>query len=192
MGAKRLEIVKDETLAVFQAIEELVGKEVLIGIPESKNSRQAVDGEAPINNAALGYLHEFGSPAQNIPARAFLIPGVQKAEKPALYQLRKAADATLDGQPKKADQYLNAAGVVGSNSARNEISTANFAPLSPATIRNRHRQRGTKSMRESEQVYLMLVSKGVDPGAAQTETDIRPLINTGQLRNSITYVVRKR
>ncbi len=186
--AKRVTITMDNVSKVFASLQSLVGKQVLVGIPESKTDRQ--DG-GEVNNAQLAYIHEFGSPAANIPARAFLIPGVQKAEKPALYQLRKAAHAALDGDPGKSDQALNAAGVVASNSARNEISTGDFVPLSPSTIRNRRYGRQTASMRESEQVYLRLVSKGVDPGAAQAEVGIRPLINTGQLRNAITYVVRK-
>ena len=47
-------------------------------------------------------------------------------------------------------------------------------------------------MRESEQVYLDLVSKGVHPEFAQAETGIIALVNTGEYRNSITYVVRKK
>lgn len=185
---KRVEVVLDNVSAAFDNIATLIGKQVLIGIPETNAGRQ---GET-INNATLGYIHEFGSPAANIPARPFLIPGVEKAREPALRQLRKAVKAALDGDHKKSDQALNGAGIIGANEVRGEINNGNFVPLKPSTVAGRARSRGAKTRRENEQVYLDLISKGVNPGAAQTETDIRPLINTGQLRNSITYVIVKK
>jgi hypothetical protein len=57
-------------------------------------------------------------------------------------------------------------------------------------IDGRKYARGTKSRRESEEAYLGLIAKGMDPGAAQADAGIVSLINTGQLRNSITSVVR--
>lgn len=185
----RVTVVKDTTKKVFTSLAELIGKQVLVGIPESKAERK---DDAGANNALIGYVMEFGSPAQNIPARPHLIPGVEKAEKAALVQLRHAASSALDGESKKADQYLNAAGIVAANEVRGEINSNIPPPLSPKTIRARRRARGTKSMRESEQVYLELVAQGVDPGPAQSETGIVALVNTGQYRNAITYVVEKK
>jgi hypothetical protein len=185
----RVSITKDNVSKVFAGITELVGQQVLIGIPEDKNKRE---GDEPANNAQIGAIHEGGSPLQNIPARPWLIPGVKKAEKPALGQLRKAADAALVGDTAEAARRLAAAGIIGANEARGMINSNIPPPLSPETVRRRHYARGTKSMRESEQVYLDLVSKGVNPGAAQEETGIVSLINTAQLRNSITSVVRKK
>jgi hypothetical protein len=187
--ANRVSVVKDNVKQVFASINELVGKQVLVGIPDTGAERKDDEGA---NNAVIGYTMEFGSPSQNIPARAHLIPGVQKAEPQALRQMRAAASATMDGDSKKADQFLNAAGMIASNEVRGMINDNIPPALSPNTIRNRHRQRGTKSMRESEQVYLNLVSKGVTPEAAQGETGIIALLNTGEYRNSITYVVRKK
>jgi hypothetical protein len=186
--ANPVTITKDIVSEVFASLQDLVGNQVLIGFPESADARQ--DGD-PMNNAALAYVHEFGSPAANIPARPFLIPGVDKATDPALVQMRAAADAALVGDTAKADQALQAAGIIGANFARNEINSGNFVPLAPSTIRNRHRSRGTASMRKSEKQYMQLVDSGMSPADAQAATGIKPLINTSQLRNSITSVVRK-
>ena len=187
--ASRVSVVKDNVKQVFASINELVGKQVLVGIPDTGAERK--DGEGA-NNAVIGYTMEFGSPAQNIPARAHLIPGVQKAEPQALRQMRAAASATMDGDSKKADQFLNVAGMLASNEVRGMINS-NIAPaLSPETIRRRKYARGTKSRRESEDVYLDLVDKGVTPEAAQGETGIISLVNTAQYRNAITSVVRKK
>ena len=183
---KAVTVVKDNTAKIFKAIEALVGKQVLVGIPDSgQNNRD----EGPVNNATIGYVMEFGSPLHNVPPRPFLIPGVQKARAPALVQLRQAADAALAGDTAKMLQGLNRAGIVASNEVKLTINSNIPPPLKPDTIRNRHRGRDTK-MRESEQVYLGLVAKGVAPGAAQGEVGIVALVNTGQMRNSITYVVR--
>jgi hypothetical protein len=179
-------VVKDDVSKVFKSIQELIGKQVLVGIPDSGQNHR---DEGPVNNATIGYVMEFGSPLHNVPARAFLIPGVETAKPAALRQLRQAAEAALKGDKPGVAQGLNRAGIVASNEVKHRINSNIPPPLSPNTIRNRHRGRETKR-RESEQVYLDLVGKGVSPGAAQSEVGIVALVNTGQLRNSITYVVR--
>lgn len=186
----RLSVKTDNVKAVLRSLQDLVGQQVLVGIPESTDSRDNDSG--PVNNATLGYIHEFGSPAANIPARPFLIPGVESIEGRAAEQLKKAAQSAVAGDSKKATQYLNAAGSIGQSGARDKINSGPFVPLKPSTIRNRHRGRGTASMRQSEQDYLKMIASGMDPQSAQDAAGIKPLIDTGQLRNSITYVVRKR
>jgi hypothetical protein len=181
-----LTIVKDNTARIFKQLEQLMNKQVLVGIPDSG---QNVRGEEPVNNATIGYVMEFGSPLHNVPARPFLIPGVEKARSACLVQLRQAAAAALKGDKGGMLQGLNRAGILASNEVKMTINSNIPPPLKPGTIRNRHRGRDTK-MRESEQVYLGLVAKGAAPGAAQIDVGIIALVNTGQLRNSITYVVR--
>jgi hypothetical protein len=189
--ANRVTVVKDNVSQVFKSLEELLGNQVLIGVPEANADRKDDEG-GPANNAVIGYTMEFGSPEHNIPARPHLVPGVQKAEKPAVEQLKKAAAAALDGDPKKADQFLTAAGIIGANEVRGMINSNIPPPLSPETVRRRKYARGTKSRRESEEVYLDLINKGVTPEAAQSETGIVSLVNTAQYRNAITSVVRKK
>jgi hypothetical protein len=184
----RVSIVKDKVPLVFKQLSELLGSDVLVGIPESTATRAS--GE--LNNATIGYLMESGAPGANIPARPFLVPGVRKAAPAALAQLRKAAIAALSvehaGSP---EQYLTAAGLLAVASVKREITTGDFVPLKPATIRNRLRQRGTLSRRAAEALYAELIRSGESPAAAQAAAGIRPLINTAQLLNSITFVVRK-
>lgn len=187
----RVTVTKDSVSQVIAGITSLVQKDILVGIPDSSTDRQSeIDG--PMTNATLGYIHEHGSPQANIPARPFLVPGVRKAEERAVIYLERAAKAALSRDPKKTEAYLNDAGIVAMNSARNEITTADFVPLSPYTVAARHRSRQTKSMRQSEQRYLELVAGGMSPADAQAAAGIRPLINTGQLRNAITYVLRNK
>jgi hypothetical protein len=188
---KRVTVTKDSVTQVVKSIYELVGKQVLIGIPDSTSSRDEEEGE-PINNATLGYIHEFGAPDANIPARPFLIPGVQKAEDKGVERLAFAAKSALSGDRQKAILFMREAGLIAEMSVKDEISTADYEPLKPATIRARRYARGTKSMRASEKKYLELIAGGMSPGDAQSEAGIRPLINKGELRNSITHVLRKK
>jgi hypothetical protein len=104
--------------------------------------------------------------------------------------LRGAAVAALDGKPDQADKELVAAGLIAESSAKREISTGDFIPLKPETVAWRFLARGTKTRRASEERYLELIDQGVSPADAQRVAGIRPLINTGQLRNAITSVVR--
>jgi hypothetical protein len=187
---KSVIITKDRVNSVIGEITKLVGKQVLVGIPERTTTRE--DDEGPITNAALGYIHEFGAPGANIPARPFLIPGVRKAQREATVQLKAACTAALDGNTVKSDRALTAAGLIAETSAKREIHTGNFVPLKPGTIRGRKYSRGTQSRRQSEERYAELIQQGLSPASAQEAVGIRPLINTGQLAASITSVVRKR
>ncbi|MDH0638199.1 hypothetical protein N5D52_14725 [Pseudomonas sp. GD03860] len=185
-------VTKDNVGKVLASIQRLVGQEVLVGIPATTTERSEGEPGQPINNAQLGYIHEYGSPKANIPARPFLEPGVEDQRESIGNHLQKAASSALKGDDGKLDAELNAAGLIAQAGARNRITSSNYEPLSPSTIRNRRKNRNTQSMRVEEQKYLDMVANGASPAQAQADAGIQPLINTGQLRNSITYVIRKK
>lgn len=155
-------VVKDNVAAVLAAIQGLVNRQVLVGIPSAKAERSNEPGE-PINNAQLGYIHEFGSPLANIPARPFLIPGVEMVEDKVTDRLQKAAKAAIKGDSNKVEAELHAAGLAAQAGARFQLNSGEHEALAPSTLAAR-RRRG--------------------------RTGDKPLVDTGQLRNSITYVVR--
>ncbi|WP_223840741.1 hypothetical protein [Pseudomonas extremaustralis] len=159
-----MKITKDDVSKVLASIQDLANKQVLVGIPASKAEREEGD-EEPINNAQLGYIHEYGSPKANIPARPFLNPGIARTQESINNHLKKAAKAAMDGNSEKVDVELNATGLIAQAGARNEINSGTFEALAPATLAAR-RRRG--------------------------RTGDKPLIDTGQLRNSITYVIREK
>lgn len=156
-----VQIIKDNLKSLLKNIESMSKKSVLIGIPSDKTIRP----EVPQTNAELGYLHEHGSPARNIPARPFLIPGVKAANENTTKILKEYAGKALQDY-KAIDNGLNAAGLFAQNSVKKYIiAQTNFTPLSAATIAQRKAKgfKGTKA-----------------------------LIRTGQLLNSITYVVKEK
>lgn len=176
----------DKMTAIFDSLEKLQSKDVLIGIPDDKSNRE----EGEISNAEIGYVHEFGSPAQNIPARPFLIPGVEESQPFVESEQRKAILAALNGKEKQVDSYLNRIGLHAVNRVKSILNSGDFEPLDPKTIRNRRNSRKTQSMRKAEREYLKRVDAGENSALVQSELEIKPLINSRQLLNSITYVVR--
>lgn len=170
---------------IRQSIRELTDREVLVGIPASTTDRKPEPGDTqlPPTNAVLGYVHEFGEPEHNIPARPFLIPGIHDAVKPIAARMGKVARAVLTLTSQTVDQQFNSIGLIAQNSVRRKLTEGPFVPLSDRTVAARARKG-----REGAMWELAWRQAGAPAG-----TDLaKPLIDTGQLRNSITYVVRKR
>lgn len=158
----RIKTVVDHVPEILDAMATLAQNDVLVGVPEEKTERK---NDSEISNAALAYIQDKGSPTQNIPPRPFLEPGIQDAKEPIAEGMRKAAEAALDGNKGAVVANLNRVGLVASTAVKLKINNGPFVPLKPATLaaRRRHGFAGTK-----------------------------PLIVSGALRNSITYVLRRR
>lgn len=154
-----LTVRSDSAQTILDALKTLTNKDVLVGIPESKDERD--DGD--IGNAAIGYINENGSPAQNIPPRPHLKPGVRSVEQDFMPHLKSAARKALEGDAEGAVTSLDRAGTVAANGVKRYITITGFTPLADATIANRLRRGRTGN---------------------------KPLIDTGEYRRSITHVVR--
>lgn len=177
---------------VMKQIRALTKTEALIGVPDENAGRDPVEGQekTPISNAEIGYVMEFGMPEKNVPARPFLVPGVEDAKTRVGDILKAGAIKALRGDKDAASQSLEKAGLVASVAVKKKITDGPFVPLSPKTVAERYRQRNGTTRRKGENNYLGLVASGIDPAVAQAQSGIRPLINTAQLRNSITSVIR--
>lgn len=148
--------VFDKSDAMAKAVNALHKNSVFAGIPQDKAGRSG-DG---MNNATLGYIHNYGSPVRNIPAREFLGSGIKKAQDNIVLAFKEAAKVALDGNAGAVNKSLNKAGIFAVNGIRGMFTANEWEPLSPATLA----KKGNKT---------------------------NPLIDTGQLRKSISYVVRK-
>lgn len=155
------------------ALKKLAKSMIYVGIAKGSKGDTRDDGAPP--NSDLGYIHEHGSPAANIPPRPFLVPGVKGARDQIVKGLRAAMKAALKGDEKACDGLMERTGKKTVIAVKSYMQTADFAPLKPATIRNRNRSRQTIGKRENEQ---------------QGE-GIRPLINTGALHDAIDFTVEK-
>ncbi len=160
MSAK---IVKNRVPELLQALKAMSSRRVLVGIPSDSPDNDRDD--APITNAAIGLINEFGAPEQNIPARPHLIPGVQAAWPDAQRRLAKAAEQVLKlraGAESIVTSGLEGAGMLARDAVVQEINDVLAPALAPSTLADR-RRRGFKG-----------------------ET---PLIATGAYKQSITYVI---
>ena len=108
MGVK---ITIDKVEDVLRAVKTLTRQQILVGVPSENAERQDDPGAkpSPINNAQLAYVQEFGSPAQNIPARPFLIPGVEDAMPKLLPNVRCAGE--IGERRKRNDEACEGADV---------------------------------------------------------------------------------
>jgi hypothetical protein len=165
MAKSGVTMTKDAVDQVIKQIRTLTKSEVLIGVPDINAGRDPEPGEEkqPLSNAEIGYLMEAGIPEKNVPARPFLVPGVQNATDQIGKQMEAGARKALSGDKEAVDQALNKAGLIGQNEVRKKITDGPFLELADRTLAER-RRRG--------------------------RTGEKPLIDTGQLRNSITYVIR--
>ena len=163
-------ITIDKVPALLAIVETLTRNHVLVGIPGDVPPRRP-DGtkRTPLTNPTIGYIQEFGSPAANIPARPFLRPGVNSSLAQVESRMRTAARKalTLPADPDVAMVALHAVGLLVQNHVRRYINAGVPPPLAASTLYKRR-------------------TRKVAP-----RTGTKPLIDTGALRNSITYVIRK-
>ena len=161
---KNVKVTKDGTARLMAMLRELERNQVLVGVPSTTANRDTdPDDPSPLNNAEIAYIQNFGSPAANIPARPFMEPGIAVVRDAIAKRYRDGTKAILEGRIKNADVVHNVVGLIAQASIQAKITDGPFAPLSPRTIAARK-------------------ARGV--------TRTKPLIDTGQLRQAITYVIR--
>lgn len=114
----------------------------------------------PVNNAGLLFIHTNGSTLRNIPPRPVLEPAIAANLKTITPHLAEAAGSVTDRHPEKAERELRKAGTAAMNAAKRWFSDP----------RNGWAENAPSTIR----------AKGSD----------KPLIDTGSLRRSITFVVR--
>lgn len=184
---KNITVTRNKTKGLAKAIASLAENRVYAGVPATTAGRK--EGGA-LNNAEIMFIHENGAPEANIPARPVVHPAIKKATPAIVGAFKATGKLALNGDSSAVFKGLNAVGLIAQNAMRERITDGPFVPLSPKTIAARARKRGTKR-RKGEQQYLDLLAGGATPAEAQEAAGIKALIDTGQLRRALTYVIRK-
>lgn len=156
-----LTVTKDFTENFKDIVKGFKRDAVLVGIPAEDSTRT---GDEQVNNATLLALNNFGSAANNIPARPVMALGIAAARDAIAEEFKNAARGALSGGLSVLAIYYNRAGIIAANSIKKVINAQEgFAPPSESTLATReaHGFKGTKA-----------------------------LVVTGQMRNAITYVVK--
>lgn len=168
MSRPTLKVTKDFTEDFKRIVTRFKNDAVLVGIPQSDSNRNEKD--TTITNAALLAINVFGSPINNIPPRDVMSQGIRNSKVAISEQFKLAVTTVLSKGQSAIDNYYERAGILASNSVKKAINDQDWPPApgnegpSDSTLASRKSKHfaGTKS-----------------------------LVVTGQMRNSITYVVKK-
>lgn len=170
---------------LMNALEALTRSEVLVGFPQDTTERKAGEGEEDgITNASLAYIHDNGAPEQNIPQRPFMIPGITEGM-PRIERRMKAMgrNVLINGKDEEVVKGFHSVGLIAQAAIRNKINEGIPPPLSDRTVRERA-AKGRKG--------AMWEMAWRNAGAPASLELAKPLIDTAQMRNSVSYVVRDR
>jgi len=161
--------IKDLTPQVLASIRAMANTRVMVGVPAENAFRVPEPGETvtPPNNAEIGYINEFGEPASHIRPRPFLVPAMETMQPEIIGRLHKIADVAIAGRgPEAVDRGLHALGLRAQAAVRKKITDGPFVPLAPYTIWKRQNRKAPRM-------------------------GTKPLIDTGALRRSINYAIRR-
>ena len=171
--------IKPEDLA--RNLERAVRTEVLVGIPRSTAMRPG----DKISNAEIAYINEHGDPARRIPPRPFMEPGLARCRDEVREAMAQGVQQIAQGGSLRP--AAERVGLICQASIRGVFTDNNWKPLSPRTIMARAQRTVSKHKgfdeKSTERQRTMLAKE-----LARRAND-RPLIDTGALRQSITYVV---
>ncbi|EPG2111038.1 hypothetical protein MKP45_001540 [Escherichia coli] len=163
-----LTIREDNYSSVLDALKQLSGTDVLVGIPAGPPR-----DDAPLSNAELGYLQSTGATVEidgetvTLPPRSFLDMGIEDSRDKTTERLKLAAQSALEGKADVASMHLEAAGQIARDASKAVIEAGDrLTPLSEKTIKKRREM------------------KPPIPGD-------KPLRARGFLFRAIQYVVRK-
>lgn len=152
----------DKASKLIKGINYTKDNYLLIGIPQKKTIRE----DEAITNAELLFIHTNGSPINNVPARPVIEPALEDDMERLTSMLKDFANEAIEGNFEEAQKQLEKTGMRAQNVCRNWFTNAdNNWPENAPSVRERKIKKGS--------------------------TEPRPLIDTGELRKSIIYVVVK-
>jgi hypothetical protein len=182
----------DNTGAFERAIKALLKGQVLVGVPEGSDRAPEKGEKSPPNNATIAYIQEYGAPEANIPARPFLLPGVESVTEAAAATYKRAATAVFSGDLSAADAAHTKVGLIAQTAIKKKILSGSFAPLSERTLQARARRTNPSGKLSkaatSVQAREELASRA--SGGDASAGNAKPLYDTHSLFNSINYVIR--
>lgn len=146
--------IKKTNLSLSDIKKQLKNAAIKVGVPKSTGS--AIHEDSSITIAGLAMVHEFGSPARNIPERSFIRSTVQAKRNIIKKLFIQQGKKIMDGQVSTKDG-LSIVGEFMQGEIKKTIVALKTPPNKPSTIK----KKGSSN----------------------------PLVDTGQLLQSIKYEV---
>lgn len=167
MAEFEVNVLSDHFRDVERALKTLLDYEIYVGIPEDRIARETAELDRRVTNAQLLFIHTNGSPINKIPPRPVIEPAIEANRDKIACFMQASAKNVLDNDIQQAEINMQKAGMAGQNASRAWFLDArnNWPPNSPRTAARK-------------------IAKG--------STDPRPLIDTGEMRKSITYFVNNK
>lgn len=138
-----------------------------------------------VTNAQLLFIHTKGSPKMGIPPRPVIEPAIQAdGNRQAIaHEIAEASKAVLDDKPGEAQKRMKRAGMAGQNASRDWFTDGRngWAPNSTKPL-------GEFLARKLTEKYGRLITP--EMSYVDAKGSDQPLIDTGALRASITYLVK--
>lgn len=165
-----LTVTKDFTKDFMEIVARYKSDNVVVGIPADEDDRKEGD---EIGNAGILAINEFGSPANNIPARPVMRNGIKNAQEAIADEFKQAVGETLEKGLRALPEHFERIGIIASNSIKKAIRDQDFEGGGPD---NEGPAESTLKARQ------YIGSKGFK--------GTKSLIVTAQMLNAITYVVK--
>ena len=151
---------------------------IQVGIFGEKSSRSTKS--QGVTNAEIGFIHEMGSVIRNIPRRSFLWDTFTFHGKMLMNSLK--GDVEVLFKRGKVDEYLKRCGIEATNLVIKAFETSGWgrwAPLQSGTIMGKLKGNLYKRKQQTAEVLF------------EGKKHTKPLVNTGQLWQSITSRIAK-
>ena len=147
-----------------EQLKFIAENEVYIGISDATTVREEEETKE-VTNAELLFIHTNGSPVNNIPPRPVIEPAIKEDRARLSSMMKKAAQLVFNGNKEEAMSQLKKVGMRGQNVSRAWfVNPQNGWPPNSERVAARKRAKGAENP--------------------------RPLIDTGELRKSITYFIK--
>lgn len=185
-------VQENEVLQRIQhAMKEIRQHEALIGIPQEANTAHKDENGNSITDAELLYIHSYGSPINKIPPRDALKPSMEHHQTEIADVLGDVLAKATEGNLDAALTALKRAGTFAEGKAKDWFTNSanRWAVLDDDTIRSRQRKMSKNKIAAADTLIAGEKKKGNKKAASAA---YKPLIDSGELRKSITSVVRRK
>src|SRR5208337_851824 len=160
--------------SISRAITALSKRRLLLGVVKNDSSKS-------LDNNALGFLFEFGSPETRLPARPFLYPTLRANTSYIASAFMTAMQYALTGNTAEVDRTLSALGMTLTERLRAYILAGISPPLSKSTLRKWIIER----IPGKRVKYLK------NTGKQRKDYGNTPLVVTGEFLQSLGYILEK-